>query len=643
MGEFETLFQPGNIGTLQLDNRLVLAPMGIPRADFEGRVTDELIAFYRPRAAGGVGLVITSFASVSRDTAFPMTLSICDDSYVPGLARLVDAVHEAGSKVAIQLMHPGMLLLFSGYVPEGMSMKTPSITPWLRADLPRDEVGPADIDRYVEDFAEAARRARDAGADAVELHASNGCLVSTFLSPVTNRRTDEYGGSVENRARFARRIVEGIKDRVGTDFPVLVRFNVSDDMAGGVTPDEVVEQARILESAGVDAINVSSGLEYWTTSTIPCYLFPDGPMLPMTERLKQSLNIPLLAAGKISPELGEQIIAEGKADFIALGRPLLADPELPNKIREGHAEDVWPCIYCNNCVIVDPDIFPGACSVNPFAFREAGFPLPAADTPKNVMVVGGGLAGMRVALLLAERGHRVSLYEREPDLGGQWNIASATPGKERYASLTDCLRRALAQHGVEVSTGVKVTREMVAQRRPDTVVVATGAIPAELDVPGATGPHVVQSHDVLAGKVQVEGRAVVVGGRFTGMEVAMTLKEQGRDVCLVTQAGLGENGAKLEQMTFRTVARRLLDLRVPLYLHSTVLEITDRAVVMTLGDNIFSLEADTVILAVGMRPENRLAQELEGVVPELHAVGDCVHPRDAAVVALRAMELAASI
>jgi 2-enoate reductase len=259
------------------------------------------------------------------------------------------------------------------------------------------------------------------------------------------------------------------------------------------------------------------------------------------------------------------------------------------------------------------------------------------------MVVGGGLAGMRVALLLAERGHRVALYERRASLGGQWNVASTTPGKELYVSLTDRLRRALVEQGVELNTGVTVTREMVAQRKPDAVVVATGAVPAGLDVPGATGRHVVQSLDVLAGTAQVNGRVVVVGGRFTGMEVAITLTEQGRDVCLVTQAGLGENGNKLEQMTFRTVARRLLDLRVPLYLHSTVLEITDGAVVMTMGDNILPLEADTVVLAVGMRPEDRLARELEGVVPELHTLGDCVQPRDAAVVALRAAELAASM
>jgi len=643
MAEFHALFQPGTIGTLQLANRLVMAAMGIPLADAEGRVTDRVIQFYRPRAAGGVGLVVTSFASVSRDTAFPMTLSIYDDAYVPGLAKLAEAVHEAGSKICIQLMHPGMLLLFSGFVPEGMSLKTPSITPWLGKDFPRDELGAADIDRYVDDFGEAARRAREAGADGVELHASNGCLVSTFLSPVTNRRTDEYGGSVENRARFARRIVERMKEKAGHDFPVIVRLNVSDDMAGGVMPDEVVAQARIMEAAGADAINVSSGLEYWTTSTIPCYLFPDAPMVPMAERLTQSLRIPVLAAGKISPEMAEQIVAEGKADFVALGRPLLGDPELPNKIRAGRRQDVWECLYCNNCVAVDAEIFPGACTVNPFAFREDRYPLSKTDAPKNIMVVGGGLAGMRVAALLAERGHHVSLYEKSPELGGQWNIACTTEGKERYALLTERLRRSLAEQGVAVSTGVAVTREMVGQVKPDAVVVATGAVPAGLNVPGATLPHVVQSHDVLAGKAQVKGRVVVVGGRFTGMEVAIALKEQGRDVCLVTRAGLGEDGAKLEQMTFRTVARRLLDLRVPLYLHSTVLEITEGAVVMTLGDNILPLEADTVILAVGMRADNRLARELEGLVPELYTLGDCVQPRDAAVAALRASELAANI
>jgi 2,4-dienoyl-CoA reductase (NADPH2) len=366
-------------------------------------------------------------------------------------------------------------------------------------------------------------------------------------------------------------------------------------------------------------------------------------MVPMAKELKKSVNVPVIGSGKIGIETAQQIISEGQADFVALGRPLLADPELPNKVREGRPQDVWKCIYCNNCLRVEPEFFPGACSVNPFVFREEQYPPGTTDVPKTVMVVGGGLAGMRIALLLTQRGHAVSLYEKSPKLGGQWNTACATPGKEGFVSLSEHLARSLDEEGVAVTTGVEVTREVVLKMKPDAVVVATGAVPVGLNVPGATRDHVVQGHDVIAGKVQVTGKAVVVGGRFIGMDVAISLAEQGRRVSLVTQAGLGENGTKLEQMTFRTLARKLIELAVPMYLHSKVLEISDKAVLMTLGNDIFSLPADTVILAVGMRPENRLAQELAGVVEELYTVGDCVRPRDAAAVACQAGQLAAEV
>jgi 2,4-dienoyl-CoA reductase-like NADH-dependent reductase (Old Yellow Enzyme family) len=326
MKNFSSLYSPGKIGTLDLKNRLIMAAMGVPLAGAEGEITDKMIAFYRARAAGGVGLVTTSFASISPDATFPLTLCIHDDRYIPGLRRLADATHEAGAKLCVQLMHPGLLLLFLGWVAEGVTVKVPSITPRLKKDVPYYELSHADIDRYVELFAEAALRARKSGTDAVELHASNGCLVSTFLTPITNRRTDEYGGSAENRARFARRIVQRIKERAGQDFPVIVRINMYDDMEGGVAPNEVVRQAKLIESAGADAINISSGLEYWTTSTIPCYLFPEGPMLPMAERVKKAVGIPVIAAGKISVELADRLLTGRKADFVAWGRPLLSRP-----------------------------------------------------------------------------------------------------------------------------------------------------------------------------------------------------------------------------------------------------------------------------------------------------------------------------
>jgi 2,4-dienoyl-CoA reductase (NADPH2) len=643
MKNFSSLYSPGKIGTLDLKNRLIMAAMGVPLAGAEGEVTDKMIAFYRARAAGGVGLVTTSFASISPDATFPLTLCIHDDRYVPGLRRLVDATHEAGAKLCVQLMHPGLLLLFLGWVAEGVTVKVPSITPGLKKDVPYHELSHADIDGYVELFAEAALRARKSGADAVELHASNGCLVSTFLTPITNRRTDEYGGSAENRARLARQIVQRIKERAGQDFPVIVRINMYDDMEGGVAPNEVVRQAELIESAGADAINISSGLEYWTTSTIPCYLFPEGPMLPMAERVKKAVGIPVIAAGKISVELADQLLAGGKADFVAWGRPLLADPDLPSKVAQGRKDEVWQCIYCNNCLNIDLDLYPGQCSVNPFVYREdLGLPR-RTESAKKVMVIGGGLGGMRIALLLAQRGHQVSLYERSGELGGQWRTACATPAKKDYATLAEHLERCLREEGVLVMTGVEVTKEMVLETKPDAVVVATGACPVGLNVPGATGQNVVQGHDVIAGQAAVKGKAVVVGGRFIGMEVAISLAEQGHQVSLVTQAGLGENGIKLEPMTYRALARRLVELRVPLYLRSRVIEITDKAVTMTLGEDIFSLPAETVILAVGMRPENKLAKELEGLVPKVYTLGDCVKPRDAAAVAVQAGQLAGMI
>lgn len=644
MKRFSSLFQPGKIGTLQLKNRLIMPAMGTQLADAEGKATDRLTSYYRTRAAGGVALVTPQFAAVSRDSMLPFTMALCDDAHIADWRRVADAVHEVGAAFCIQLMHMGMLLLYSEVVPENVSILVPSMMPWLRETRnPYHELSEEDIGRYVEDFGQAARRAREAGADAIELHACHGCLVSSFMSPATNRREDQYGGSVENRTRFARTILERIRQEVGQSFPLWVRINASDDVEGGITLDEAVQQAVILESAGADAISVSGGLEFWSTLSIPCYPYPKGPMVSMAEEIKKAVRVPVIAAGKIDAELAEEVVAGGRVDFVAMGRPLLADPELPEKIHRGPVEDVRRCIYCNNCLKTDPEAGPGSCSVNPYLYREAKYPPSPAKAPKRVMVVGGGLGGMQVALFLAQRGHRVSLYEKKPELGGQWNVACATPGKESYATFTQYLKRFLDRYSVNITLNTEVTRELITQVRPDAVVVATGAVPVWLKVPGGAGKNVVQGHDVIEGKVKPEGKVVVVGGRFIGMEVAIWLAEQGREVSLVTRAGLGEDGIRLEKLSFKTLAGKLLDLHVPLYLNSTVMEITDRAVIFSMGGEIFTLPADTVILAVGMRSEDKLPQELEGVVTELYTVGDCVRPRDAAEVAYQAAKVAAQI
>ncbi|MBN2098320.1 MAG: FAD-dependent oxidoreductase [Dehalococcoidia bacterium] len=645
MRQFSALLQPGRIGTLQLKNRIIMSAMGTALADENGKATDRMVAYYTARAKGGAGLITPQFAAVSADSFFAYTLPLCDDKFIADWRRIGDAVHEAGAKFSIQLMHVGLLLLYSGVVPHGASILVPSMAPWMGKDKPYHELSENDIDRYLGYYIAAAARAKAAGADLIDLHACHGCLVSAFLSPLINRRTDEYGGNVENRTRFARRIVEGIRREVGQGLPLTVRINASDDIEGGLTVEEAAQQARILEAAGADAVSVSGGLEFWSTLSVPSYPYPEGPMVPMAEKIKRAVKVPVIVAGKVSAELGDKVISEGKVDFIAMGRPLLADPELPNRIREGRLDDVRRCIYCNNCLksATDTSAGPISCSVNPFVAREAKYPFKPAAKRKKVMVAGGGLAGMEMAMYLTERGHTVSLYEKEKELGGQWNIACALPGKKGYAALTDYLKRWLEKNGVEVTLGMEVTSETVQKKKPDAVVVATGALPMGLDVPGADLPHVIQGHDFIAGKVGAKGRIVVVGGRFIGMEVAIWLKEQGKDVTIVTRAGLGEDGIKLEEFTFKTLADRIVELNIPMFLNSTVLEITEKAVVIPMKNRLFRIPADTVILSVGMRSENRLAKELEGLGIEVHSVGDCVRARDASDVSYQAAKLAATI
>ena len=637
--DYSVLFQPGNIGRLHLKNRLIMAPMGNSLADEEGRVTDGLLAYYKERAVGGVGCVTTQFFSVNREDMMPYSLGLYDDSFLPGLRSIVDTVHEQDAKATVQLMHPGLLLILLPSLPDGMTIKVPSITPIMPAGKPYTVIEPEDVERYAGCFGEAAARAVEAGADAVEIHACHGCLLSSFLSPVTNRREDEYGGSVEYRARFTRMVITGIRNRIGREFPLIVRINGTDDFEGGVTPEDVVRQSQLLQDAGADAISISAGLEYWATVMAPPYSAPEGVNADISARVKAAVSVPVITAGKLTPEKAADVIAGGQADFIALGRPLLADPELPGKLAGGRAEDVRRCLYCNNCLRMSWR----SCTVNPYLFRERDKPSGTASDPARVMIIGGGIAGMEAAVLLAERGHSVSLYEQREELGGQWRIAAALPEKVCYRPFINYLERRLQQLGVTMHTEQKVSKDIVLEEGPDAVVVATGAVPRTLDIPGLDRGNVVQANDVITGAAAVRDPVVIVGANMLGMELAASLATEGRKVTLVSHGRLGGRRGPDDTIAFRALMRTLIEQRVPVFSGVRLLEVTPHHLVIEIEKEPVALPAETIAVAIGVESVYELADELAGVVSRLHTIGDCVVPGNAAQATFSAARLIAEI
>ncbi|MBI2832437.1 MAG: FAD-dependent oxidoreductase [Chloroflexi bacterium] len=626
------LFQPGRIGKVEIRNRLLMAPMGTHAHNEDGSINDRMIDYYVERAKGGVGLILGQTASILKESSRSTIPAIYDDKFIAPLRRLADAVHRHGAKIGWQLEHGGKVL--TGSTDPHIVALGPSAIPWVGSGKAPREATKEDIERVVEAFAEGARRLKDAGLDIIEIHGCHGDLISSFLSPLDNRRQDEYGGTVEKRARFACEVIQRVRQKVGTDFPISFRLSGADYLDGGITIEDSKQVAPLLVKAGTDALHVSAGQWESYKWGIPNYLFPDGLNVHLAEEIRKVATVPVIAVGKIGDlALAENILREGKADFVAMGRPFLTDPELPNKAREGRTDEIRRCIYCMGCMIKSMKSAHGgiSCTVNPAVLREKEFILKPAASPKRIMVIGGGLAGMEAARVLAERGHKVSLYEADSKLGGQWNIASLEPQKEAFASVARDLSRSLEKAGVKVILNKPVTRQFVAENKPDAVVVATGAKPAILDVPGVNNKNVVQAVDVFVGKAKVGKTVVVVGGKYRAMEAAILLAEQGKKVSIVARSGLRQHGSgqAIIHWVYLALRDRLIEDGVYIYTQARVREIRETGVYIDFEQETAFLKADTVVLAVGAKPENALFEQLKGTVPEIYRIGDCAEPRDA--------------
>lgn len=624
--ELGKLFESGRIGGMEVKNRTVMAPMASRLNDESGAVTQRFIDFYVERAKGGTGLIIIENTCVDwplgKAGDFPVRLD--SDSFIHGFNDLAEAVHPYGAKLATQLQHVGRQTTTSAT--EGLQPVTSSVLTSYRGTTARELTIP-EIKEIVEKFADAARRTKAAGFDAVEIHGAHGYLPTQFMSPVMNARTDMYGGGLENRMRFPLEIVARVREEVGPDFPIIYRFSVDEHVPGGVDLEEGKRIARRLEEAGVDAIDVSAGLQasrYWI---FPTMAMPRGCNVHLAEGIKEVVDIPVIVVGRINdPILAEEILNAGKADFVALGRQLLADPFFVEKAARGASEDIRPCIACNECITRLMRHWRVGCSVNPRVGKEREHQLKPAEESKKILVAGGGPAGMEAARVATLRGHEVTLCDKGPELGGQLLLASAPSFKKEIDGYVKYLVRQLDKLGVRVELGKEVTRDLVEHLKPDAVVVATGANPLNPTIAGADRKEVVTAEAVLAGEAKVGKAAVVAGGGRLGVEMAYHLSQRGTSVTLVEMTD--EIGADLELSEKMYFLEQLQLAGTCILTNRKIQAVTEEGVEVVDRDwQAELIPTDTVVLALGARSSDTLVKDLGDIDVPVYAIGDCVEPR----------------
>jgi 2,4-dienoyl-CoA reductase-like NADH-dependent reductase (Old Yellow Enzyme family)/thioredoxin reductase len=626
----EMMLQPFRLGSLTLPNRVVMTTVKLGYGTGKGEVTDRHVAFYVRRAQGGVGLIASESMYVQRNgRELPTQLSIHVDELVPGLQRLTEAVHAAGGMMMAHINHAGRAanpkLVSAGELISASEVLCPANQVIPRA-LTRGE-----IPEVVAAFGAAARRVREADFDAIEIPFSHGYLIHQFLSPHTNQREDGYGGTFENRLRLGRQVISVVREQVGSDFPIVVRLNANDYVEGGLNLEDAVEIARDLEALGVNAVSVTSGT---MCDTVPFCLYPSGTpkahLLPMAARIRETIGLPVIVAGRIrSPAVAREALAAEQTDLIGLGRPFLADPDWVRKIQGGDEEAILLCAACHQGCLAQLRKGEGThCMFNPLTGRESEIKLTKAERPRRVMVIGGGPAGLESAYVAALRGHQVSLYEQEDRLGGQFHLAARAPYKEEFLDVIRYLSLMVERARVDVRLDTRVTPQMVANVHPEVVVVATGGIPLTIPFPGLNETHWLLASDLLEGTGRVETpSAVVIGGGLVGLEVADLLASQNKRITVIEM--LPDVGGDMDLLARAMLLGRLQKQNVTIHTSTKVTRLARDTAFARQNDGEIQFPIETVILAVGVRPNRELVEALEQSGLEMYVIGDAVQPRKA--------------
>ncbi|HIH77958.1 MAG TPA: FAD-dependent oxidoreductase [Halobacteria archaeon] len=638
--DFPKLLSPIKIGTMEVKNRFVIPPMGTNFANPDGSVSQQLIDYWVARAKGGYGLLMVEVTAVDPlGKAIPFQPGIWDNKFIPGWKKLVDEVHKYGAKIAVQLHHAGRQTTHDVI---GAQPVAPSPIPCpVDKEIPR-ELTTDEVYDLIEKFGNAARRARDAGFDAVEVHGAHGYLIAQFMSPYSNKRMDEFGGDFMSRMNFPVEIIKNIRRKVGNGYPIIFRFSGDERVPGGRNIDESRIVARVMENVGVDAFHVSTGVYGSMPWLIAPSAVPPGYNIYAAEEIKKVVNIPVIAVGRINdPFLAEEILENGEADMVSLGRESLADPELPNKVASGFIDEISPCIGCMQaCVgfLFDPNRLKISCLVNPFTGKEGELKIEKVDKSKKVMVVGGGPGGLEAAWVAAKRGHKVALYEKENVLGGQYRIGAIPPTKQDILKALKYYITMGKKYGVLYKTEVEVTDDLVMREKPDVVIIATGGVPLVPNIKGINNPNFAKAVEVLDGEKEVGRSVLIVGGGMVGVETADFLGEHGHKVTIIEMLS---NIAIDEEAAVRYfLMERLAKYGVKAITNAKVKEFLNDGVIYDKDGKEERLTGfDTIILAMGAKAYNPLEDKIKDKVPEVYVVGDAVKARKA----LEAIEEAAKV
>lgn len=635
--KYKKLLSPAKIGSLELKNRAIMAPMSAALGNPDGTVSDPLIAYLTARADGGVGMIITEYCFVTEEgRSSDHQISVTDDEKIPGLKRLADAVHEHGAKVCLQLQHGGRRSIVRVMAPSAIMKQTDRVMP--------EEMTTQEVYDLIDAFIAGAVRAKKAGFDMVEVHCSHGYLLNDFISPSANRRTDAFGGGLSGRAKAPVMIIEGIKKACGADYPVSVRLNGDDMVSDGNLSRDSAALAMLLEEAGADLIDVSGGMNGVGYGIAPAAV-RTGYNADPAEEIRRVIDIPVAVAGRINePEYAESLLRKGNVEFITLGRALFADPAFVNKAAAGKEEEICPCVGClQRCYgsYGHGGQFRG-CMVNPFSMRETVLKIEPAETKKKVVVIGAGIAGMETAWTAAARGHQVELFEESAYPGGQFRIAAIPPHKQMLARACVYYSKMCEKYGVTMHYNTKADKEKILSCNPDVVVVATGGTPLVPGIPGLKESGCIANREILLGRIAPGNKALILGGGLQGAETADFMAEHGYEVTIIEM----RDGIAMDDhpATQKLLLERLNKNHVQMITSATVKTVHPDGVDYEKDGKTEKLGGfDSVILAFGTRSNQALMEELKDIRAEVVMVGDAVKAGNAVEAIYRGAVLGTSL